>query len=255
MSEPKKEYLKCRFNKSGGSYRSPWTNEYFPSTQNGKYPPDELRYIEEDMGFLLDKYKELYYGKEAISSFYTWEMGESLINGFGACALFVKKSNTTNEKRENTEEFENNSISNEDSKTINSYNTFNVRFTNEVIKGNEYTKVIYKLNSTMTIYINSNLKSSTNIEISSTDSRTYEESHFIKNYNDKCFHIEKMGKMLEYAENQLRIFVEEIEIKKYYDISFKIRRDIALEEKEITQKDFVTEKTLLDKLNDLENES
>lgn len=253
LSETKKEFLKCRFNKSGASYRSPWTNEYFPSTQNGKYPPDELRDIEEEMGFLLEKYKNLYYGNESISSFYAWEMGESLINGFGACALIVKKTNTS--KSGDVDEEYRNNISIDDNKNINSYNVFNVRFTNEVIKGNEYTKVIYKLNSTMTIYINSKLKSSSNIEISSTDSRTYEESHFIKNYNDKTFHIEKMGKMLEFAENQLRTFIEEIEIKKYYDICFKIRRDVILEEKEVNQKDFVTEKILSDKINDLENEN
>jgi capping protein beta len=47
-----KEFLKCEYNKDGDSYRSPWTNQYFPAivVEDGDeepiYPSNVLRNME-----------------------------------------------------------------------------------------------------------------------------------------------------------------------------------------------------------------
>lgn len=42
------EYLKCEYNRDGESYRSPWTNKYFPPTTNedAPYPSNDLKELE-----------------------------------------------------------------------------------------------------------------------------------------------------------------------------------------------------------------
>jgi capping protein beta len=40
-----REFLKCEYNRDGDSYRSPWSNKYFPTPQSGEdsiFPSAEL---------------------------------------------------------------------------------------------------------------------------------------------------------------------------------------------------------------------
>ena len=67
---------------------------------------------------------------------------------------------------------------------------------------------------------------SNDINLGGSVTKSFEENYYIKDYSDNEFHIEKIGKMLESAENNLRIIMEEIAIKKYQDIQYKIKPDI-----------------------------
>lgn len=180
------------------------------------------------MGKLMNYYIKLYYGPNAISSVYAWELGDSLLNGFSASVLIVNSSETSSELQRINEEAENNSkqissntASSKPKNFINSNNLFNVKFSLESIKNKEYIKVCYKLQSTMTI----GLKSDIGFSLGSNITKNFEENHYIKDYTDTDFHIEKLGKMLEYAENTLRLVIEEVELKKYWEIMSKLKVD------------------------------
>lgn len=221
-------FIKSKFNKVEESYRSPLSNEYFPLTNHGKYPPQELRFIEEEMNKLMKVYTKLYYGPKAISSVYAWELGDSLLNGFMASILVSNETGVASELLEQEEEeiiegkvesLTQKEEPNKKKNFINSINIFNVKFSSEVLKNKELIKVSYKLQSTMMVGI----ASREDFSIGSTLSRNFEENHYIKDYSDNEFHIDKLGRMLEYAENSLRLSIEEIEIKKFNEIIGKLR--------------------------------
>eukprot|EP00477_Mikrocytos_mackini_P000324 GAHX01000344.1.p1 GENE.GAHX01000344.1~~GAHX01000344.1.p1 ORF type:complete len:300 (-),score=59.00 GAHX01000344.1:49-948(-) len=87
-------YVKCEYNRDGQSHRSPYTNKYSPPIEDSDfYPSDKLRALEKDMNSLLKVYKEYYYGGDAISSAYAWDLEEKSF----ACALVIK--NLIKEKR------------------------------------------------------------------------------------------------------------------------------------------------------------
>ena len=60
--DAKGPFLKCEQNRDGDSYRSPWSNQYFPPTQDAKYPSKELRTLEEKLNTMFKYYTKGYYG-------------------------------------------------------------------------------------------------------------------------------------------------------------------------------------------------
>lgn len=85
--ETQQSYIKCDFNRDCDSYRSPYTNKYYPDLEDGIMPPESLRKIEiiSQKGF--ETYKKLYFGDSAVLSVYAWEIDEKKF-GIG---VFVKK--------------------------------------------------------------------------------------------------------------------------------------------------------------------
>jgi capping protein (actin filament) muscle Z-line, beta len=84
-----KDFIKCDYNRDGDSYRSPWTNQYYPPIDGDDaiVPPDNLRQLEEQANFLFRAYCDQYY-EGGLSSVYFWEVD----GGFAACVLFKKGS-------------------------------------------------------------------------------------------------------------------------------------------------------------------
>jgi len=41
-----KEFIKSEYNRDGDSYRSPWSNEYFPEIESDFLPSEGLRHME-----------------------------------------------------------------------------------------------------------------------------------------------------------------------------------------------------------------
>lgn len=81
-----RNYLQCDYNRDGDSYRSPWSNAYFPPLEDGFLPSEQLRAQEVEANELFDAYRELYY-EGGTSSVYLW----STDNGFAGCFLIKKK--------------------------------------------------------------------------------------------------------------------------------------------------------------------
>ena len=54
--DPKGEFIMCEQNRDGDSYRSPYSNRYFPQTDDAKYPCAELRALEETLNKMFKLY-------------------------------------------------------------------------------------------------------------------------------------------------------------------------------------------------------
>ena len=71
-----RSFLLCDYNRDMDSYRSPWTNAYFPELPDGVTPPPHLRRLEAHANEVFDAYREQYYDKGGVSSVYLWELDE-----------------------------------------------------------------------------------------------------------------------------------------------------------------------------------
>eukprot|EP01063_Lacrimia_lanifica_P034439 TRINITY_DN6370_c1_g2_i1.p1 TRINITY_DN6370_c1_g2~~TRINITY_DN6370_c1_g2_i1.p1 ORF type:complete len:523 (+),score=210.96 TRINITY_DN6370_c1_g2_i1:75-1643(+) len=81
-------YLICEFNRDADAFRSPHSNEYYPSLEDGVKPPPHLRELEVQMNYIFGLYTKQYYGSEGVASVYVWDAGEP---GAWACAVLIKK--------------------------------------------------------------------------------------------------------------------------------------------------------------------
>eukprot|EP01121_Diplochlamys_sp_Union-15-3_P010762 TRINITY_DN3056_c0_g1_i2.p1 TRINITY_DN3056_c0_g1~~TRINITY_DN3056_c0_g1_i2.p1 ORF type:complete len:228 (+),score=44.50 TRINITY_DN3056_c0_g1_i2:30-686(+) len=88
----KRDYLLCDYNRDGDSYRSPWSNTYFPSIRDGTKPSKQLRELEVQVNEAFDIYRELYY-EGGVSSVYFWDLEDE--PDFGGCILFKKSQDQT----------------------------------------------------------------------------------------------------------------------------------------------------------------
>ena len=84
-----KMFILCDYNRDGDSYRSPWSNEYYPATQDGFLPSKKLRELEVMANSLFDTYRKLYF-EGGNSSAYFFDTEEDNESAFGACFLIHK---------------------------------------------------------------------------------------------------------------------------------------------------------------------
>ena len=102
--ETGKEYLCCDYNRDGDSYRSPWSNKYYPEVAQDSdelpppFPSNILRELEVKANDSFDIYRDLYYEGAGTSSVYFWDTNEeddeqeTLDNGFAGVVLFKKET-------------------------------------------------------------------------------------------------------------------------------------------------------------------
>ena len=90
-----REYLQCEYNKDGDSYRSPWTNTYYPPVEAEDdpnyqpiYPSPDLLEMEGKANDLFFRYCKLYYDSDFHTSVYFFDTDTA--NGFGSCWLIQK---------------------------------------------------------------------------------------------------------------------------------------------------------------------
>lgn len=80
-----RKFLTCDYNRDGDSFRSPWSNKYFPALEDGFLPSARLRAMESEANELFDAYRELYF-EGGTSSVYLWDFE----GGFAGCFLIKK---------------------------------------------------------------------------------------------------------------------------------------------------------------------
>ena len=88
-----REFLKCEYNRDGDSYRSPYSNKYFPQgspDEDMSYPSTELLQYEQKANEVFQRYAALYFD-QAHTSVYFFDTEHE---GFGA-AFLVKKGRTS----------------------------------------------------------------------------------------------------------------------------------------------------------------
>ena len=69
--------MSCEYNKDGDSYRSPWSNKYYPAIEEQGYEPftptGMLLEMETQANDAFARYCKLYYDKDFITSVYFFE--------------------------------------------------------------------------------------------------------------------------------------------------------------------------------------
>ncbi|PSN50239.1 hypothetical protein C0J52_02382 [Blattella germanica] len=187
-----KDYLLCDHNRDGDSYRSPWSNVYYPLSDDGPLPSESLRKLEIDANRAFDQYKDLYFGG-GVSSVYLWD----LENGF-AGAILIKKT--------------------EDNSGIKGcWDSIHIIEIQDKTDGKCYH---YKLTSTVVLWLQSNKLRSGTMDVGGNLTRKMEVDAIA---NDASAHIVNLGRMVESMENKIRKTFREIYFSKTGEIISRLR--------------------------------
>ena len=72
-----REFLKCEYNRDGDSYRSPWSNRYFPEdavSGEAIYPSSDLLSLEQKFNDIFQRYAHLYFDQgNTLTSVYLFD--------------------------------------------------------------------------------------------------------------------------------------------------------------------------------------
>ena len=203
-----KEYLCCDYNRDIDSYRSPWSNKYFPALneddlKESPFPNDQLRKLEVMCNDSFEIYKDLYY-EGGISSVYLWNLeddpsdtGDSETD-FAGVVLF-KKGNVGDWDSIHVLEVTRSSDS-------------------ESSEGTEYN---YKITTTIILHLEG--KDNIDIKLSGNLTRQTERNVMVNDLTDnlESIHIEHLtniGNMIEDIETQMRNSLEIVYFEKTRDI-------------------------------------
>ena len=199
-------FINSTFNKESSSYRSPWSNEYYPTISGFKVLPNELRELEIQLNKLVKFYTKIYYSTKAVSSVYIWEVGESIASGFN-CAILIKNPIESTKYLKNS--------------FLDSVNIINVKFLRDREKVKEKIKTLYKITSNMTYELN--FDNFNDCGFSGSVTKGNEEIYIINGYLDYEYHCEIIGKMFENMENALRSNLDEVYMKRTENVLAKMR--------------------------------
>ncbi|ODV61296.1 F-actin-capping protein subunit beta [Ascoidea rubescens DSM 1968] len=201
-----KEYLTCDYNRDGDSYRSPWSNVYYPKLpadieEDAPKPSSELRKLEIFANESFDIYRDLYY-EGGVSSVYLWDQDEEinssnnngLIGSFAGAILLKKKLETS----------------------LSSWDSIHVV---EVIPSTN--SAVYKLTSTIILELQDNdPEEDFTLSLSGNLTRQTEKEIAI---TDNGSHIANIGSFIEDVESKLRNMLQEVYFGKTKDIIGDLR--------------------------------
>lgn len=175
-TESGKDFLICDYNRDGDSYRSPWSNNYFPRLEDGTLPSERLRQMEVEGNSAFDQYREMYF-EGGISSVYFWDLDHC----FAACVLLKKQG--------------------DGSKMITGqWDSMHVFEVQEKASGKS---AHYRLTSTAMLWLNTNKEASGNMHLGGQITRQKEEDLSI---SEAQTHIVNMGRMVEVSLLNFRIY-------------------------------------------------
>ena len=190
----KGEFIMCEQNRDGDSYRSPYSNTYFPPTDDAKYPSAPLRDLEEKLNKMFKLYIKHYYSISTLCSVYCWELGDTLADGYGVAVLI--KNSLTQQKKVNG--------------SWDSSNLITVTFENEGAK----KKAKYNLISTVNLAMSFEGKAVGKVCLSGTIARSSHYSKIVDDYTDDEAHITNIGVLVEDMENSIRNTLDTVYLMK-----------------------------------------
>lgn len=217
-SDPLGPFIECDINKDNNSYRSPWSNKYYPEIESNIILPNELRELEEKLNTFIKLYTKIYYGESAISSVYIKIQDNSISNGFYCYTLIKNNILNSNKLNDNTY-----------LDTIHITSIKYMRENNNTDK--EQIKVIYKTKSNY-IY-NINLKN--NCEYNGINKIECTKTSYVDNYFDYNTHINLIGSSIEENEELLRYQIDGYSLEKNISICNDIRNLYGLNKEQENQ--------------------
>ncbi|CAI5759458.1 unnamed protein product [Candida verbasci] len=206
-----KDYLCCDYNRDADSYRSPWSNKYYPEIEDNDeelpppYPSSILRQLEIKANDSFDIYRDLYYEGSGVSSVYLWDTSENedsgLDDGFAGVVLFKKETSDSLGKWDSNHVF-------------------------EVIPESEH-RILYKLTTSVILDLNSN---EMNLSLSGNLIRQLETSQLVElnnGINLETQHLINLGQLIEKSEYNIRNLLQDVYFDKLKDIMLKDLRSIG----------------------------
>lgn len=197
-----REFLLCDYNRDGDSFRSPWSNTYFPpEIDDPAMPSDKLRKIEQQANKVFDRYRDVYYGEDSISSVYCWDEEDGA--GWDTCVLMYKEGESG------------------------SWNSINVVEVTDKPGGGAVLapgQFQYKLTTTVMLTLNETV---TNLSGSLTRQKI---SNLPNPKDDLSVHISNMGTMIEEMEGRLRSTVDVVYFGKTQEVLSYLREHRGLSE-------------------------
>ena len=218
----KKSFLICDYNRDGDSFRSPFSNTYFPPMDSDFFPSDKLRQLEVQLNDAFEMYREMYY-EEGLHSVYVWDTDD----GFNVCALFKKTAR----------------MSKKGAPMTGTWDSINVI---EVIpQGTD--KAQYTITSTIMMYMKTS--NDTTGEISFTGSLTRQNSKVMQT-TQKNAHVINIGSYVEDVENQMRSIMDAIYFSRSKDITNACRCQIGASQQNLRNEQIRRINTQLQARND-----
>jgi len=204
-----REYILCDYNRDGDSYRSPWSNTYYPELEDGFLPTHRLRQMEIEANDVFDVYRKLYF-ETGQSSVYFFNTDEKEEKSFGACFLIHKDVKATKGLT---------------SGWWDSIHVFEVNAT----KGNMFE---YKLTTTVMVSMGVENEKVGTVDLSG--SMTQQGTQTLP-LDAEHPHIVNLGKMLEDMELKIRNYIEAIYIQKTREVINGMRKVNAARDNEWAQ--------------------
>ncbi|ETO36765.1 hypothetical protein RFI_00297 [Reticulomyxa filosa] len=191
-----KQFILCDYNRDGDSYRSPWSNEYFPSIEDGDEclrPSENLRKLELEANEVFDHYRHAYF-EGGVSSVYMWDLDA----GFAACFCIQKEA----QGDKDLQGFKG---------SWSSVHVFEVK--------NQAQKDTYEYRLTSTVLVSMPLQLKGLGDIDLSDSHKFQQTQTLRSFGEqKQSHLEIMGEMLEDLELDLRNTIEGVYFQKTKEI-------------------------------------
>lgn len=197
-----KDFLLCDYNRDGDSYRSPWSNKYFPPLADGAIPSEKLRNLEIEANDAFDQYRELYF-EGGISSVYLWDTD----GGLAGCILMKKMGDGSK-------------------KIKGCWDSIHVVEVQDKIGGKS---AHYKLTSTVMLWLQTDKISSGTMNLGGSLTRQVNAEHAV---NEENPHLVNIGRMVEDMENKMRFTLNEIYFGKTRDILNGLRSIMPLPDKQ-----------------------
>jgi len=189
-----RDFLLCDYNRDGDSYRSPWSNKYFPDLPDGAMPSDKLRKTEIGLNDMFDAYRDAYY-EGGTSSVYCWDID----GGFAACILIKKGGEQAKRAVKGT------------------WDSIHV-----VEVNNDGKSASYKLTSTVMLSVTTATAGAGNVTLAGSLTRQVEDE---KKVDERNTHLVNIGHLVEDMEGRLRGSIEEIYFGKTRSIVGETRQD------------------------------
>ncbi|KRX02856.1 hypothetical protein PPERSA_04059 [Pseudocohnilembus persalinus] len=197
-----REYIQSEFNRDGDSFRSFWTNKYYPAIEDATYPSDYVRSLEQKANTLFAEYAKLYY-QGGVHSTYFWDKEDG---GF-ACAFLMKK--------------EVDQTANIVKGIWDSINVIDVKFDNQ--KSSDKQRVQYTVTSSVILEMVLKKPEAGDVNISGSLSKSKAVDYLMEDKYVDEFHLRNIGKLVEDVEGDLRSSLDTIYVGKTKESLFKTR--------------------------------
>lgn len=210
-----KRYILIDHNRDEDSFRSPWSNQYFPplTSSHGFKPSMQLRVVEEAANEIFESYCRLYYGNNVMSSVYLWNKGGTTNEGFAGAFLIKKEITESDGGIEEGNGYWN-----------------SIHIVDVGILSNGRAK--YELSTTVILSLDiqnaTNDNGSTKTNINGSLTKQIEQIH---SFSSEENHIGNIGKMIENVEIDLRRDMDSLYIQKTKEVIHAIRSDMGQKQK------------------------